>query len=156
MGPAEAEDRAHALRRQIATAEIELTALKQQLLSIEGKTDDRLDDTNTKHHETAGANVSTASEKDDHATLEGSKWPMALNEYKRYGRQMIVPDIGLEGRLLKTVFSCALFADYDLRTSTPQICFCPLSRSWRLGMSGRCIYCRRWCWYYWNCRWRYC
>lgn len=108
MGPAEAEDRAHALRRQIATAEIELTALKQQLLSIEGKTDDRLDDTNTKHHETTGANASPASEKDGHATLEGYKWPMALNEYKRYGRQMIVPDIGLEGRLLFSRKRCSL------------------------------------------------
>ncbi|QSZ35326.1 hypothetical protein DSL72_008196 [Monilinia vaccinii-corymbosi] len=73
-----AEEKAKALRRQIADTENELACLKLQLLNIEEKTG-----------ASAGGLV----------THGDSKWPMSLEEYKRYGRQMIVPDIGIEGQL---------------------------------------------------------
>ncbi|KAI9644025.1 Urmylation protein [Ciborinia camelliae] len=79
-----AEEKANALRRQIADTETELASLKLQLLSIEEKNDD------TKN---------LTSEKDGRVTQGDSKWPMSLEEYKRYGRQMIVPNIGIEGQL---------------------------------------------------------
>jgi len=28
------------------------------------------------------------------------KWPLELEEYKRYGRQMIVPNIGIQGEFI--------------------------------------------------------
>lgn len=77
-----AEEKASALRRQITDTEIELASLKLQLLSIEGK------DVDSKDLEATEEGLVTHDE---------SKWPMSLEEYKRYGRQMIVPDIGIQG-----------------------------------------------------------
>ncbi|APA06540.1 hypothetical protein sscle_02g013100 [Sclerotinia sclerotiorum 1980 UF-70] len=84
-----AEEKAKSLRRQIADTEAELAQLKLQLLSLEEK------DTNSKNLEAK----TSASEKDDPVTHIENKWPMSLEEYKRYGRQMIVPDIGIKGQL---------------------------------------------------------
>lgn len=78
-----AEEKASALRRQIADAETQLASLKLQLLSIEGKDD------NSKDPE--------VTEEESLVTHDESKWPMSLEEYKRYGRQMIVSDIGIQG-----------------------------------------------------------
>lgn len=83
-----AEEKAKALRLQIADAENELARLKLQLLTLEEKTDEPKE---SKEPETIG---STA---DGLVTHDDSKWPMNLDEYKRYGRQMIVPDIGIQG-----------------------------------------------------------
>ncbi|TGO35623.1 hypothetical protein BHYA_0152g00300 [Botrytis hyacinthi] len=80
-----AEEKASDLRRQIADAETQLASLKLQLLSIEGKDD------NSKDPE--------VTEEESLVTYDESKWPMSLEEYKRYGRQMIVPDIGIQGQL---------------------------------------------------------
>ncbi|ATZ46468.1 Bcuba4 [Botrytis cinerea B05.10] len=79
-----AEEKASALRRQITDTETELASLKLQLLSIEGK------DVDSKDLEVTEEGLVTHGE---------SKWPMSLEEYKRYGRQMIVPDIGIQGQL---------------------------------------------------------
>ncbi|KAF7906813.1 hypothetical protein EAF00_001091 [Botryotinia globosa] len=80
-----AEEKASALRRQIADAETQLASLKLQLLSIEGKNDNSKD--------------AEVTEEESLVTHDESKWPMSLEEYKRYGRQMIVPDIGIRGQL---------------------------------------------------------
>ena len=32
------------------------------------------------------------------ASGEDRRWPLSLDEYKRYGRQMILPTIGIDGR----------------------------------------------------------
>ncbi|ESZ96277.1 hypothetical protein SBOR_3332 [Sclerotinia borealis F-4128] len=85
-----ADEKANALRLQIAETETELACLKLQLLNIEEKTDGP---------ETIGINASSEKEKDGLVTNDQSKWPMSLEEYKRYGRQMIVPDIGIQGQL---------------------------------------------------------
>ncbi|PQE12661.1 hypothetical protein CJF30_00002536 [Rutstroemia sp. NJR-2017a BBW] len=81
-----AQQRAEALRRQIAETESELAFLKLQLSSIEGKVSAK---------ETIDQ---LAVSEEDHPVTHG-RWPLSLEEYKRYGRQMIVPDIGIQGQL---------------------------------------------------------
>ncbi|KAB8302070.1 hypothetical protein EYC80_005521 [Monilinia laxa] len=85
-----AEEKAKALRLQIADTENELARLKLQLSTIEEKADEPKE---SKEPDTTGSNT------DGLVTHDDSKWPMNLDEYKRYGRQMIVPDIGVEGQL---------------------------------------------------------
>lgn len=65
--------RAEALREHITATEKELQILKDQLASIE------------------------AQPNMEHDTQK-SKWPLTPEEYLRYGRQMIVPSIGIEGK----------------------------------------------------------
>jgi adenylyltransferase/sulfurtransferase len=65
---------AEALRAQIAATESELQRLKSQLAKIEEKK--ATNETNLVTH---------------------SKWPLSQEEYKRYGRQMIVPGFGIQG-----------------------------------------------------------
>ncbi|KAM3077559.1 Urmylation protein [Clarireedia jacksonii] len=80
------QQRAEALRRQIVETESELAFLKLQLSNIEEKVSTK---------ETTDPR--TVSEEEDIVTH--GKWPLSLEEYKRYGRQMIVPDIGIQGQL---------------------------------------------------------
>jgi adenylyltransferase/sulfurtransferase len=73
---------AEALKKQIATTEEQLKRLKEQLVAVEaqssiGKAVDGLE---------LGAGPVTTG-----------KWPLELEEYKRYGRQMIVSNIGIQG-----------------------------------------------------------
>lgn len=61
------------LKEQIAATEKDLVRLKEQLVSLEENKSKGEDETKT------------------------SKWPLTPEEYLRYGRQMIVPSIGMEG-----------------------------------------------------------
>lgn len=72
--------RAEALRRQIEAAEKELRNLKDELARIEEKSDMN------------GHNRDTSDE-----IYESNNWPLSPEEYLRYGRQMIVPNIGIQG-----------------------------------------------------------
>lgn len=36
-----------------------------------------------------------------HGIAEQRRWPLDPNEYKRYGRQLIMPEIGLQGKLAR-------------------------------------------------------
>jgi len=72
--------RAEALRHQIEAAEKELRNLKDELARIEEKSD------------TNGHNGDTSDE-----ISEGNNWPFSPEEYLRYGRQMVVPNIGIQG-----------------------------------------------------------
>ncbi|TVY22149.1 Adenylyltransferase and sulfurtransferase [Lachnellula hyalina] len=69
---------ASALRAQIVATEQELSKLKEQLAKIEEK--------ETSVNEIPVEPVT-------------SKWPLSQEEYTRYGRQMIVPSIGIQGQL---------------------------------------------------------
>ena len=71
---------AEVLRRQIAATEQELRRLREQLAAVEAK---EVEDLN-------GLSL------EDHPVTQG-KWPLELEEYKRYGRQMIVPNVGIQG-----------------------------------------------------------
>lgn len=82
----------------------------------------------------------------------GRKWPLSAEEYNRYGRQMIVPSIGIGGE------SC-LQRIKQLLTSRR-----PASSSWSecthhwsrwTWLSSRCLHSWSWNQDSWNCRWRY-
>ncbi|KAG9243129.1 molybdenum cofactor synthesis protein-like protein [Calycina marina] len=69
---------AEGLRKQISETEESLRKLKAQLHQFEFQ------------------------EKSDSAktvSLDEHKWPLSAEEYKRYGRQMIVPSVGIQGQL---------------------------------------------------------
>ncbi|PBP26422.1 ThiF family protein [Diplocarpon rosae] len=70
------------LREQITCTEEKLKRLREQLASVEAR--DGI----------AGLRLSAGSN-----VTEASKWPLSEEEYKRYGRQMIVPSIGIQGQL---------------------------------------------------------
>ncbi|PMD39531.1 molybdenum cofactor synthesis protein-like protein [Hyaloscypha variabilis F] len=72
---------AETLRRQIAATEEELSRLREQLAVIENE---------------EVQNLKGLSLEEGPVTR---KWPLELEEYKRYGRQMIVPNIGIQGQL---------------------------------------------------------
>ena len=77
---------ADSLRKQIAAIEEQLKNLRAQLASVEA------------HDGTDGVGKSLQDlEIDDAAPVTQSKWPLSAEEYKRYGRQMIVPSIGIQG-----------------------------------------------------------
>ena len=78
-----------ALRKQIATTEVQLTELKHQLAALEER------DATTSTTEDGGGLLET--EKDLSGIPNGSKWPLSPEEYMRYGRQMIVPQVGIQG-----------------------------------------------------------
>lgn len=84
---------ADALRRQIVIAEEELGKLKEQLANIEIK-------------DVSEPLVSlTAMQTRDVGPVTQGKWPLIPEEYQRYGRQMIVPHIGIEGNLYLPLLS---------------------------------------------------
>ena len=67
------------LRAQIAATESQLSALKQELEATEKL-----------HGETVPASTASSEHSE-------RKWPLSAEEYQRYGRQMIVSQIGLPG-----------------------------------------------------------
>jgi hypothetical protein len=75
---------AQALREQILTTEAQLHKLKKELAQVEASTGAR------------GFNNSSLSESPV-TQQNGKRWPLSEEEYKRYGRQMIVPSIGIQG-----------------------------------------------------------
>jgi len=72
---------AQQLREQITKAEEELRILKEQLAQAEARDQDQ----NTEAA-TGGINGSTW------------KWPLKADEYDRYGRQLILPNVGIQGQ----------------------------------------------------------
>lgn len=87
-----ASSSADALRQKIAETEKQLAELKSQLASIPAasEVDGIVDATENSH---------------------ARKWPLSQEEYTRYGRQMIVPSIGIEGE--KLFWWCATIANAD-------------------------------------------
>jgi adenylyltransferase/sulfurtransferase len=71
---------ADALQEQISATEKKLAELKEQLRKIE--------DTDKAEAQPDATSTAAGSEK----------WPLTPEEYNRYGRQMIVPSIGLKGK----------------------------------------------------------
>lgn len=72
------------LRAQIASTEAQLAGLKRDLANAE---------------KTASATSEAAGKTNGNINGTGSRWPLLQEEYQRYGRQMIVPQVGLEGEL---------------------------------------------------------
>jgi uncharacterized small protein (DUF1192 family) len=84
---------ADSLRKQIAATEEELKRLKAQLASVEAH-----DGTNAVKKSLQGLEV------DDASPVTHGKWPLSAEEYKRYGRQMIIPSIGIQGIFYSILF----------------------------------------------------
>ncbi|KAI9884163.1 MAG: TIM23 complex component [Watsoniomyces obsoletus] len=79
------KNRAEVLRDRINTAENELECLKQELFDLDSKPDPTVAD---------GFPIDDRSMADAYHDR-----PLLLEEYARYGRQMIVSNVGLEGQL---------------------------------------------------------
>ncbi|CZR51019.1 related to molybdenum cofactor biosynthetic protein [Phialocephala subalpina] len=77
---------AEQLRQQITATEEQLQKLKEQLASVETQ------------NEAPGIETPLNDLSVQHPVTPG-KWPLSSEEYKRYGRQMIVPNIGIQGQL---------------------------------------------------------
>ncbi|KAL4966211.1 HesA/MoeB/ThiF family protein [Aspergillus stella-maris] len=77
------------LRTEVAAAEAQLAKLKRELQDAE-ETARKCETQN------AAAITTTTAEAD---TQKESAWPLLQEEYRRYGRQMIVPQVGLQGQL---------------------------------------------------------
>ncbi|ELR02119.1 Urmylation protein [Pseudogymnoascus destructans] len=77
-------DEARALRQLILATELRLENLKEELAEVE----------------TRGPRIGRREERPDELeSLKHSKWPLTAEEYLRYGRQMIIPSIGIQGQL---------------------------------------------------------
>lgn len=66
------------LREQIVVAEAELQALKAQLAHVEADEEE----------------AASRPQENGHAAW---KWPLEAGEYERYGRQLILPSVGING-----------------------------------------------------------
>lgn len=71
-----AEECAVQLRQQIVKAEAQLQALKEQLAQVES---------------------ALGPETSDVDGTAPWKWPLSAGEYERYGRQLILPNVGING-----------------------------------------------------------
>lgn len=90
------------LRKQISETEAQLVDLIAQLDKAEANI--ALETLSLDNHENeAKTSDESTFEKDDNLFVKGSidggvnKWPLSAEEYTRYGRQMIVPSVGLQG-----------------------------------------------------------
>ncbi|KAK7186303.1 hypothetical protein DPSP01_009307 [Paraphaeosphaeria sporulosa] len=108
------------LRQQIASCESQLHDLKRQLAEVEHQSqqqrtnraseqgvhtrDDPLaHDFSHGIHDDFKSEVLAALAQSEETAPPQRRWPLEANEYKRYGRQLIMPEIGLQGQLrLKT------------------------------------------------------
>jgi len=93
----------HHLRQQVAATEAQLRDLKDQLAQAE-----RVREVENIHgagfpqpwfDEALSAVGYQNGVADDGARHEIPQWPLAQEEYKRYGRQMIMPEVALNGQL---------------------------------------------------------
>lgn len=74
---------AQQLREQILKAEEELRNLREQLAQAEAQDQDQ-------------------EAENGAASTDGSawKWPLKAEEYDRYGRQLILPNVGIQGQTI--------------------------------------------------------
>lgn len=76
---------AQQLREQISKAEEELRSLREQLAQTEA-------------HEKAQDQDQEAETGVASANGSAWKWPLQADEYDRYGRQLILPNVGIQGQ----------------------------------------------------------
>lgn len=79
------------LRGQVKECEAQLAALKHQLALAEAH-QNRI--SNGSKEQVKGSIVEAV----EPGVSKKTSWPLSLEEYRRYGRQLIMPEIGLEGR----------------------------------------------------------
>lgn len=77
------QEKCTSLRVQIAATEAQLASLKHELANAE--------------RAAAADSESADAQRTKEADQDTRRWPLLQEEYRRYGRQMIVPQVGLEG-----------------------------------------------------------
>ncbi|KAE8345454.1 hypothetical protein BDV24DRAFT_107986 [Aspergillus arachidicola] len=82
------EDTCASLRAQIAATEAQLAGLKRELESAEQAA------IKARAQDAPNSTATTSTQGN-----EKRRWPLLDEEYRRYGRQMIVPQVGLQGQL---------------------------------------------------------
>lgn len=88
-----ASQSAEALKKQIVDIEIQLKRLREQLVKLEAQEI-------SKSLDELSVNQPVHQENVDEKNEAQRKWPLSEEEYKRYGRQMIVPNIGIQGNVI--------------------------------------------------------
>jgi adenylyltransferase/sulfurtransferase len=156
------------LRKQIASCEATLQDLRQQLAEAEHnqrgiakvvpqKRPLATDPTNPLDHdmnfgvpdlfrEEILAILKQEQEAPQHSVSEVSeevpKWPLEKNEYKRYGRQLIMPEIGLKGES-SLPYGAWKFAEVEISRSTSlEGCSCTYRRCGWSWLPSCCIFGR--------------
>jgi adenylyltransferase/sulfurtransferase len=103
------------LRQQIASCESQLQDLKRQLAEAEYQSQQQRTNAQSEHsidsradplaydfshgiHDDFKSEVLAALAQSEQTAPPQRRWPLEANEYKRYGRQLIMPEIGLQGR----------------------------------------------------------
>jgi adenylyltransferase/sulfurtransferase len=103
------------LRQQIASCESQLRDLRRQLTEAEFQSQQRRLDLQSNQSVLSGADplaydfshgvhddfkseILAVLSQPDEAPPSKRRWPLEPNEYKRYGRQLIMPEVGLQGR----------------------------------------------------------
>lgn len=106
-----AEVRIRALEAAIAEQETRLQTLREELrATLESQKhgsppilDREHQDARSQHISVQSANLIEDAYDDAEAKVElnsgSSTWPLSHDEYRRYGRQLIMPEIGLQGQL---------------------------------------------------------
>ena len=90
------ESRINALNKEIDNTNSELTKAREQRKNQSKKFQRIIEDVQPQVRR-AGQ---SPSENDKEEPRKGWNWPLKRDEYLRYGRQLILPGIGLEGQLL--------------------------------------------------------
>lgn len=105
------------LRQQIASCEAQLADLRQQLVEAEQLQETQRDQTRLRHatdpdplthdmsygiHDDFRSEVFAALSHVGEEQLPLRRWPLDKAEYKRYGRQLIMSEIGLQGTFPRT------------------------------------------------------
>lgn len=143
------EDEIHRLRTEIFDREAELTLLKTRLRRVESQDVPADDKTTVPSGRTVtppdyvalGPGLITSGQD---ATSSSWRWPLSRAEYQRYGRQMITPEIGLEGE--PTVAVIALFGLTTGDRSIAAETIINVNRGrWWLRLSSRSIPCGSGC-----------
>ena len=108
------ELRCASIRAQIVATEADLARLKRELAVAEQAA--------VTTQNTASGSQEDQKEVGKGPEMNSSKWPLLEEEYRRYGRQMIVEQIGLKGRFCPSV----AYHDWDSRED-------PFTDRYRLG-----------------------
>lgn len=90
------------LRDKLESMEAKVATLEARLVEAEANTN-RIAQTNTGTVAPVDDHLAdkiSGGEKSHGRSVGSTRWPLSPGEYTRYGRQMIMPEIGLEGWLV--------------------------------------------------------
>ncbi|KAF2450511.1 hypothetical protein P171DRAFT_426869 [Karstenula rhodostoma CBS 690.94] len=99
---ASCESQLHHLKRQLAEAEYQDQQQRTNLASEQGvntRPDPLAHDFSYGIHDDFKSEVLAVLAQSEKTAPPQRRWPLEADEYKRYGRQLIMPEIGLQGQL---------------------------------------------------------